>query len=77
MSSSSYQVSIGCSFKFPVKVGVEESIVNAPWITDHGSVFTRVLSSQSNLTGNLNEHPIDIFSEFLHQTNRQIIKMLI
>jgi hypothetical protein len=21
---------IGCSFKFPVKVGVEESIVNAP-----------------------------------------------
>jgi hypothetical protein len=28
---------IGCSFKFPVKVGVEESIVNAPQITDHES----------------------------------------
>jgi hypothetical protein len=25
---------IGCSFKFPVKVGVEKSIVNAPQITD-------------------------------------------
>jgi hypothetical protein len=23
---------IGCSFKFPVKVGVEESIVNAPLV---------------------------------------------
>jgi hypothetical protein len=32
------QVHIGCSFKFPVKVGVEESIVNAPRITDHGLV---------------------------------------
>jgi hypothetical protein len=29
--------SIGCSFKFSVKVGVEESIVNALRITDHGS----------------------------------------
>jgi hypothetical protein len=28
---------IGCSFKFPIKVGVEESIVNALRITDHGS----------------------------------------
>jgi hypothetical protein len=27
------QVHIGCSFKFPVKVGVEESIVNAPRIS--------------------------------------------
>jgi hypothetical protein len=26
---------IECSFKLPVKVGVEESIVNAPRITDH------------------------------------------
>jgi hypothetical protein len=25
-------VSIGCSFKFPVKVGVEMSIVNAPLV---------------------------------------------
>jgi hypothetical protein len=25
-----------CSFKFILKVGVEESIVNAPRITDHG-----------------------------------------
>jgi hypothetical protein len=31
--------SIGCSFKFPVKVGVEDSIVNAPQITDHRSVI--------------------------------------
>jgi hypothetical protein len=29
---------IGCSFKFSVKVGIEESIVKAPRITDHGSV---------------------------------------
>jgi hypothetical protein len=28
-------MNIGCSFKFILKVGVEESIVNAPWITDH------------------------------------------
>jgi hypothetical protein len=26
---------IGCSFKFPVKDSLEESIVNAPRITDH------------------------------------------
>jgi hypothetical protein len=29
--------SIGCSFKFTLKEGVEKSIVNAPRITDHGS----------------------------------------
>jgi hypothetical protein len=29
--------SIVCSFKFILKIGVEESIVNALWITDHGS----------------------------------------
>jgi hypothetical protein len=28
-----------CSFKFLLKVGVEESIVNAPRITDHGFKF--------------------------------------
>jgi hypothetical protein len=28
---------IGCSFKFLLKVGVEESIVNAPRMTDHES----------------------------------------
>jgi hypothetical protein len=28
-----HPISIGCSFKFPVKVGVEESIVNAPLIS--------------------------------------------
>jgi hypothetical protein len=28
---------IGCSFKFILKVGVEESIVNTPRITDHES----------------------------------------
>jgi hypothetical protein len=27
---------IGCSFKFLLKVGVEESTVNAPWLADHG-----------------------------------------
>jgi hypothetical protein len=48
---------IGCSFKFPVKVGVEESIVKALRITDHGSascltvvcVFTPMVRSQSTL----------------------------
>jgi hypothetical protein len=29
--------SVGCSFKLILKVGVEESILNAPRITDHGS----------------------------------------
>jgi hypothetical protein len=28
---------IGCSFKYSLKVGTEESIVNALQITDHGS----------------------------------------
>jgi hypothetical protein len=35
-----YEVSIahiGCSLKFILKVGVEESIVNVPRITDQGS----------------------------------------
>jgi hypothetical protein len=27
---------IGCSFKFILKVAIEESIVNAPQFTDHG-----------------------------------------
>jgi hypothetical protein len=31
------QRKISCFFKFHLKVGVEESIVNAPQITDHGS----------------------------------------
>jgi hypothetical protein len=61
-----FSESIGCSFKFPVKVGVEESIVNALRTTDHGSGvlgfytiggFT-IDSSTPTLTGNLNEHPI-------------------
>jgi hypothetical protein len=30
------EICIGCSFKFIHKLGVEESIVNAPRITDHG-----------------------------------------
>jgi hypothetical protein len=30
------QYSIVCSFKYILKVGVEESIVNVPRITDHG-----------------------------------------
>jgi hypothetical protein len=34
---SPMDLDVGCSFKFIFKVGVEESIVNAPWITDHGS----------------------------------------
>jgi hypothetical protein len=61
--------SIGCSFKFPVKVGVEESIVNALWI--RGQLFKSyrclcfytygaftIDSSTPTLTGDLNEHPI-------------------
>jgi hypothetical protein len=62
-------VCIGCLFKFPVKVGVEESIVNALRITDPlfkcyrflcfymSGAFT-IDSSTLTLTGNLNEHPI-------------------
>jgi hypothetical protein len=45
-------ITIGCSFKFPIKVGVEESIVNALRITDQllkSYVFTRVVRSQSTL----------------------------
>jgi hypothetical protein len=30
---------IGYSYKFNLKVGAEESIVNAPRITDHGSAI--------------------------------------
>jgi hypothetical protein len=30
---------IGCSFKFLLKVGVEECIVNTPRIRDHGSAI--------------------------------------
>jgi hypothetical protein len=67
-------VCIGCSVKFPVKVGVEESIENAPRITDQlfksnltFCVFLicrltmgafTVASSAPTLTGNFNEHPI-------------------
>jgi hypothetical protein len=49
---------IGCSFKFLLKVGVEELIVNAPRITDKlfksnltfcVCVFTLVVRSQSTL----------------------------
>jgi hypothetical protein len=35
--SSKFFRSIGCSFNFILKVGGEESIVNAPQITDHVS----------------------------------------
>jgi hypothetical protein len=39
MAITPFKDYIGCSSKFPVKVGieVEESIVNALRITDHGS----------------------------------------
>jgi hypothetical protein len=61
-------VNIGCSFKFPGKFGVAESIVNALRITDHGSAveilrfytsgaFTIDFSTPT-LTGNLSEHSI-------------------
>jgi hypothetical protein len=33
---SSGLIFLECSFKFILKVGVEESIVNAPRVTDHG-----------------------------------------
>jgi hypothetical protein len=60
---------IGCSFEFPVKVGVEVSIVNAsavqilPQFLRVVCIFTRVVpftidSSSPGLTGGLNEHPI-------------------
>jgi hypothetical protein len=47
-------VCIGCSFKFPVKAGVEKSIVNALRITIKDQpfksyAFTRMVRSQSNL----------------------------
>jgi hypothetical protein len=35
---------MGCSFKFLLKVGVDESIVNAPRITDHGSAVTSLFA---------------------------------
>jgi hypothetical protein len=39
-----------CSFKFILQVGVEESIVNAPRITDHGSLRqTSAVCSHSTL----------------------------
>jgi hypothetical protein len=75
---SSIYVYIGCSFKFPVKVGVEKSIVNAPRITDHlfksyrhlyfntSGAFT-IDSSTPTLTGNLNEDPI-----YLHSTRSKL-----
>jgi hypothetical protein len=58
------------SFKFILKVGVEESIANAPRITDHGSAvlilrfytsgaFT-IESSTPTLRINLNERTIHI-----------------
>jgi uridylate kinase len=50
-----YMRDIGCSFKFPDKIGVEESIVNALRITDHlfkSYVFTRVVRSQSTFNAN-------------------------
>jgi hypothetical protein len=30
--------SIGCSFKFMLKVGIEEWTVNAPWITERSRI---------------------------------------
>jgi hypothetical protein len=58
----------GCSFKFAGQSCLEESIVNALRITDHGSTvqilrfyttgaFT-IDSSTPTLIRNLNEHPI-------------------
>jgi hypothetical protein len=60
---------MGCSFKFPVKVGVEESIVNGSAVQILPQ-FLRCLyfytsgaftidSPTPTLTGNLNEHPIE------------------
>jgi hypothetical protein len=59
---------MGCPFKFPVKVGVEESIVNASAVQILPQ-FLRCLcfytsgaftidSSTPTLPGNLNEHPL-------------------
>jgi hypothetical protein len=46
--------SIGCSLKFPVKVGVEESIVNASLVEKHKQgktevIFKQLIRSQSPL----------------------------
>jgi hypothetical protein len=60
---------IGCSFKLLLKLGVEESIVNAPQIMDLLFVFLfcrltsgafTIDSSPPTLRRNLNEHPIQI-----------------
>jgi hypothetical protein len=62
------RVCIGCSFKFVLKVGVEEFIVNVPLVSlqskntknaksEVSGAFT-IDSSTPTLTGNLNEHPI-------------------
>jgi hypothetical protein len=65
---------IGCSFKFVLKVGVEESIVNAPLVSLQSKNTNnsksevrfkqlirgafRIGSSKPTLRINLNEHPI-------------------
>jgi hypothetical protein len=33
------KISIGCSLKFLLEVGIEEFFVNAPQVTDHASSF--------------------------------------
>jgi hypothetical protein len=82
---------IGCSFKFPVEDGVEESIVNALRITDDlfkayrclcfytSGAFT-IDSSTPTLTGNLNEHPIllSLLSDnsFFHRNGNQLVYLV-
>jgi hypothetical protein len=76
-----FQENVDCqvpdiSFKFPVKVGVEESIVNAPLVSLQNKntnnakskvKFKQVIrgplridSSMPTLTGKLNDHPISL-----------------
>jgi hypothetical protein len=44
VSPADFVGNIVCSFKFLLEVGVEESFVNAPWITDHGSALFNLTS---------------------------------
>jgi hypothetical protein len=43
-SPADFVGNIVCSFKFLLEVGVEESFVNAPRITDHGSALLNLTS---------------------------------
>jgi hypothetical protein len=79
---------IGCSFKFLLKVGVEESIVNAPLVglqdknTNNAKSVIRgaftIESSTPTLRINLNEHPMSmIIYQHLKKNNQNFVRPLI